>query len=255
MPGRKRKKTVALFATCLVDFWRPSVAEASARLIAGAGFRVSAPRGQTCCGQVNLNGGDLKGARALARRHIGLFEGFDYVVVPSGSCAGTVINQYPSLFEKGTELHGKAAKLAKKTFELTRFLARFGPKKAAQPNGKSLTWHDSCSCRRELGIRGEPRELLKRAGFEIAEAEARERCCGFGGLFAVKYGEISSHLAGEKCAALARPGANLIAGADLGCLLNIAGKLRAEGSDAEVRHIAEVLAGDDETPAIGGGKR
>lgn len=255
MSGKKRKKTVALFATCLVDFWRPSVAEASARLIAKAGFRVSVPTAQTCCGQVNLNGGDLKGARALARRHIELFEGFGYVVVPSGSCAGTVINQYPSLFEKDSALHEKAVKLSKKTYELTRFLARFGPQKADKPKGGKLTWHDSCSCRRELGIRGEPRELLKRAGFEIAEAEGGGRCCGFGGLFAVKYGEISSHLAGEKCEALAKPGADLIAGADLGCLLNIAGKLRAQGAKAEVRHVAEVLAGETYTAPIGGEER
>lgn len=252
MPKPAHSQRVALFSTCLADIFRPSVIRASERLLAEAGFAVECPASQTCCGQPNLNGGDAEGARRIARHHFSVLTGFDYVVVPSGSCAGTIINQYPALFDKGGAEEAQAKALAARTFELTAFLRRiagWAGKKAK--SGGAVAIHDSCSCFRELKVFDEPRQLLAAAGVAVAEAAGPERCCGFGGLFSVKFGEISSHLAAEKCRALAATGAKTVVGGDLGCLLNIAGKLKAEGSPIEVRHIAEILAGETGTPAIG----
>jgi L-lactate dehydrogenase complex protein LldE len=252
VPKTAKTQRVVLFPTCLVSFFRPSVARAAAKLLAEAGFTPETPAAATCCGQPNLNGGDLEGARAIARRQIATLAGFDYVVVPSGSCAGTLINQYPALFPRGSEDEAAARALAAKTFELTAFLAR-----VAKWNGKrqtiagAVTLQDSCSCRRELKVIDDPRHLLASAGAAVAEAADPDRCCGFGGMFSVKFGEISAHLAGEKCKALTEAGAATIVGGDLGCLLNLAGKLAADGSAVDVRHIAEVLAGETATPAIG----
>jgi len=239
----KKTKTVALFATCLADLWRPRVARAAARLIADAGFKVAVPGDQTCCGQVNYNSGDVKGAKKLARRHIALLDPFDYVITPSGSCADMIKNHYPALL--GVE----AEALAAKTFEVCEFLVKVAKWKPLRWQGErqKLAYHDSCSCRRALGIYKEPRLLLEAQGkYDLEPIAGEDQCCGFGGLFSVKYGEVSSHMAGKKTAAIKETGAGTLAGADLGCLLNLSGKLKAEGSDCEVLHIAEILAGEDQ---------
>ena len=244
MAGKNKAKSVALFATCLIDLWRPGVARAAVRLLEDAGVKVGVPGSQTCCGQVNYNGGDANGAKTLATHHIRVFEKFDYVVVPSGSCADMIKNHYPGLFEDDQDMKKKALALAKKTFELTVFLttiAKWTP--SHQETGAlKITYHDSCSCRRHLGIQDQPRRLIAAAGHEIAELPGDEVCCGFGGLFAVKFGDISSHLADKKCAAIKATGAKTLVGADLGCLLNLEGRLKALGEDIEVLHIAEFLA-------------
>ncbi|HXV73709.1 MAG TPA: (Fe-S)-binding protein [Sphingomonadales bacterium] len=247
-----RGKRIALFPTCLAAFFRPSVVRAAERLLREAGFAPEIPLNQTCCGQPNLNGGDRDGARRIARHTIALLTEFDFVVVPSGSCAGTIINQYSALFEKGSAEEKAASELATKTYELTAFLVKFTKrrKKPVLPKGE-IAFHDSCSCFRELRIFNAPRALLAEHGMAIAEIANPERCCGFGGLFSVKFGEISSHLAAEKCQAFTATGASTIVGSDLGCLLNLAGKLKAQGSEIKVRHIAEVLAEETGTPAIG----
>ena len=243
-----KNKSVALFATCLVDLWRPSVARAAERLLINAGYKVTVPRDQTCCGQVNYNNGDLKGTVKLARRHITLLAPFDYVVVPSGSCADMIKNHYPSLFGDDVDVQKMAQVLSGKTYELTEFLVKIARWKPAKGGGvkRKLAYHDSCSCRRALRVYKEPRLLLEAQGkYNLQAIAGEDRCCGFGGLFSVKYGEVSSHMAGKKTAAIAATEAEILASADLGCLLNLSGKLKAEGSPCEVRHIAEILDQED----------
>lgn len=248
MAKRGKDKKVALFATCLVDLWRPLVGRASQSLIEKAGFSVEVPLLQTCCGQPNWNSGDRKGAAKLARRHIKIFGGFDYVVVPSGSCADMLKNQYPDMFRDDPNMLEKAQNLSKKTYELCEFLvhvAKYKPQKT-KAKKQPLAYHDSCSCKRALGVEAEPRALINDAGgYQIKKMTGAEICCGFGGLFSVKYGEISSHMAGKKTANIKATKAKVLAGGDLGCLLNLEGKLKADGEDIEVFHIAELLDRDN----------
>jgi L-lactate dehydrogenase complex protein LldE len=260
VPGRKEISAVTnkvvhvgLLATCLVDLMRPSVGFAAAKLLRAAGCLVSVPATQTCCGQPAHNGGDRKSARALARNVIEAFEGFDYVVVPSGSCAAMVCRHYPGLFDDDAAMAARAEAMAARTFELTAFLVDVldaGP--CAKTYGGTVAYHDSCSALRELGIRRQPRLLLGALdGPALREAEDAEACCGFGGTFCVKYDEISDAMVTKKIHALAASGADTVASTDLGCLLQIAGKLGRAGATMRVRHIAELLAGTDTGPAIG----
>jgi len=247
-----RKPSVALMVTCLVDTIRPSVGFAAVKLLEDAGCTVSVPA-QTCCGQPNYNSGDRNGAVALARAMIEALDGHDYVVVPSGSCAATVIKDYPLILKGDPHWSARARALAKRTYEIVSFLtdvlkidtvaARF-PAKA--------TYHDSCSGLRSLGIKAQPRKLLASVeGLELAEMKDSEVCCGFGGTFCVKYPDISTKMVGNKTENIAGTGADLLLAGDLGCLLNMAGKLSREGKPVRARHVIEVLANDSATPAIG----
>jgi L-lactate dehydrogenase complex protein LldE len=243
---------IALFVTCLVDVMRPSVGFAAVKLLEDAGCTVEVPEAQTCCGQPAYNSGDKANAVALARNVIKAFRGYDYVVVPSGSCGGMIARHYPGLFAEGTAEHNEALELSGRTHELVSFLVnvlkieRVEAKFAAR-----ATYHDSCSGLRELGVKSEPRKLLATVeGVSLREMEDSEVCCGFGGTFCVKYPGISNKMLEKKLKNIAASGADTLVAGDLGCLMNMAGKLKREGSDIKVRHVAEVLAGDVETPAI-----
>jgi L-lactate dehydrogenase complex protein LldE len=240
---------VGLFVTCLVDLMRPSIGFAALKLLESAHYDVVAPEAQTCCGQPGWNSGDRKSARALAEKLIGEFEGFDYVVVPSGSCAGMIRAHFPEVFKDEPYMLAKAERLAARTYELTEFLTKVA--KRAQISGGfegTVTYHDSCSGLRELGVKAQPRQLLgKVAGLKLVEMEECETCCGFGGTFSIKFGEISSAMAEKKCANIEASGAQAVVLGDLGCMLNIEGRLRARGdSKTRVLHVAEVLAGAEE---------
>ncbi len=250
---RQEGPRVGLFVTCLVNTMRPRVGFAALALLKAAGCRVEIPPAQTCCGQPVLHAGDREGAAALAQRNIALFEPYDAVVLPSGSCAKTVRIDYPELFPPGSEWRARAEALAAKTFELMSFLALVC---RWRPSGVVLrqkaTYHDSCAGLRELGVKAEPRALLAAVeGLELVEMEGAETCCGFGGTFAVQYGAISNAIVGEKAANVTASGAEVLLGGDLGCLLNIAGRLHREHSAVRVFHAAEVLAGMGTGPAIG----
>ncbi len=238
------EKTVALFVTCLVDAMRPSTGFAARALIEAAGFRVTVPQGQTCCGQPAFNAGDEADARALARRMLEIFAPFDYVVAPSGSCAGMVRAHYPELFAGQPEEEAARA-LSAKTFELCEFLHAHGGKPLTRRwDMGPVVYHDSCSARREMGVVEQPRALLAQIpGLELVEMEDAEACCGFGGLFSVKLPEISGHMARLKAEDARNSGAAVLTGPDMGCLLNIAGRMRRLGISMKVFHIAEVLAG------------
>lgn len=241
MTGKKRE--AALFVTCLADLMRPEIGMASAALIERAGFTVVVPR-QGCCGQPNYNSGDRKGAQALARAAIAALEPYEIVVVPSGSCGGMMARHYPLLFEKTDPWAARAEAFAAKVMELTQFLTRY-PVPGASPFAGRFAYHDSCSSLRELGIHDEPRALLRSmtAASEVAFAE-NETCCGFGGLFCVKYGEVSERMAADKCEAILASGADAVVSGDLGCLLNIGGRLARMGACVKAVHIAEALAGE-----------
>lgn len=248
---------VALFVTCLVDLFRPEVGFAAATLLERAGWRVVVPPGQTCCGQPAFNAGDQATARRLARRTVAELEGFERVVVPSGSCAAMIRVHYPELLADDPVWRRRAESVAARTRELATFL---GETRGSRPppdgphDGESTvaTFHDSCHGLRELGIRDQPRRLLGSVpGLELVEMERSEACCGFGGTFCVKMPEISVRMAEEKAEAAEATGAALLLGGDLACLMNVAGVLTRRDSALAVRHFAEVLAGEPKVAPIG----
>jgi L-lactate dehydrogenase complex protein LldE len=237
---------VGLFVTCLVDLMRPSIGFAALELLETAGCEVVVPTGQTCCGQPAYNSGDRAATRALALKLIEEFAGCDYVVLPSGSCAGTIRTHYADVFRDDPVNAGRAAALAAKTYELSDFLVGVAKFEAVRGRFRgTITYHDSCSGLRELGVKAQPRTLLSRVpGVELKEMAGCEECCGFGGTFAVKFGDISARIAERKCANIQASGADAVVGGDLGCLINIEGKLRRMGDEkTRVLHFAEVLAG------------
>lgn len=247
---------VGLFVTCLVDLFRPSVGFAAVKLLEDAGCRVSVPS-QTCCGQPGFNSGDRATAKAIAAQVIEAFADCDYVVAPSGSCGGMIARHYPELFPDGDPLAGKAKALAGRTHELVSFLTDvLGVLAVDARYDGAVTYHDSCSGLRELGVRGQPRQLLASIkGLRLVEMKEADVCCGFGGTFAVKYGEISDAIVAKKTENVVASEAPTLLAGDLGCLMNMAGKLTRQGRGIAVRHVAEVLAGMTEAPSIGAPKK
>jgi L-lactate dehydrogenase complex protein LldE len=248
--------TVGLFVTCLVDLFRPSVGFAAVHLLEGAGCRVVVPGGQTCCGQPAYNSGARDIAAGIAADVIEAFEEFDYVVAPSGSCAAMLKLHFPGLFAEGTPLRARAARLAERSWELMSFLTDVrGVREVASSCDASAVYHDGCSGLRELGVRDQPRRLLSSvAGLEIREMDDTEVCCGFGGAFCVKYPAISGDMVDRKAEAIEATGAALVVAGEIGCLMNIAGRLSRRGAVVEARHAAEILAGMTDAPAIGAGE-
>jgi len=254
MPNASAKSiSVGLFATCLVDLTRPSVGFATAKLLEDASCRVSVPTAQSCCGQPAYNSGDNADTEAIARKVIKTFEVFDYVVVPSGSCGGMIKHHYVQLFESDPAMASRARALAAKTHELVSFLVDVLKVDSTDATyDGTVTYHDSCSGLREMNIKDQPRALLNAVpGLTITESQERETCCGFGGLFCVKYPDISGRMVDAKVDDILATGADTLLAGDLGCLMNIAGRLQRRGSSVQVRHIAEVLAGMTDGPAVG----
>jgi L-lactate dehydrogenase complex protein LldE len=244
---------VGLFVTCLADLMRPSVAFAAVELLEGAGCSVEVPQAQTCCGQPALNSGDSADARALARQVIVAFEGFDAVVGPSGSCMATLRQDYPALFAAEPAWRARAEDLARRSHELLSFLVDVMKLERvdARHDGR-LTYHDSCAGLREMGVRDQPRRLLASVqGLELVEMQGTEECCGFGGTFCLKYPDISTRMVDVKIDHIVASGADTVAGGDLGCLLNIAGRIKRRGLPLRVMHTAELLAGMGARPSIG----
>jgi L-lactate dehydrogenase complex protein LldE len=248
---------VGLFATCLVDLYRPSVGFAAIKLLEQAGCRVDVPQAQTCCGQPAFNNGDDEHARQLALQVLDAFDRYDYIVGPSASCLGTIRCHYPEMFTDDAELLPRFQALAAKSFELVSFLVDvLGVDSIEAAYAGNVTYHDSCSGLRELGIRAQPRRLLDSVkGLTLTELEGCDVCCGFGGTFCVKYPEISARMAADKVASVAATGADTLLAGDLGCLLNLAGKMRRDGIGTRVYHVAEVLAEMADSESIGEGKR
>ena len=252
------KPRVALFVTCLVDLHRPSVGFAAIKLLREAGCQVEVPRAQTCCGQPAYNSGDRATTRDLARSILDAFGGYDYVVVPSGSCGGMLKHHLPHLFDDDPNLRARADTLAARTFELVSFLTDIMAVESLPTRyaGGPVTYHDSCSGLRELGVKDQPRKLLQSIGATVAELADPEICCGFGGTFCVKYPEISVRMVSDNTRDIVASGAVTVLAGDLGCLLNIACRLQRDGHRTKVRHVAELLAGmTGQVPPIGEGRQ
>ena len=237
---------LALYVTCLVDLMRPAIGFASLRLLENAGCEVVVPAGQTCCGQPAWSAGNRGLASDLAKKAIAELEGYDYVVIPSGSCADQLRNIYPQLLADDPAWAARAQAVAGRSYELSCFLSKvLALENVPGEFAGSVTYHDSCKGLRGLDIKAQPRALLgKVRGLALAEMKDCEECCGFGGAFAVRFGEISTAIVDRKCEAIAAAGADAVVGGDLGCLLNIEGRLRRRGDTrTQVLHLAEVLAG------------
>jgi L-lactate dehydrogenase complex protein LldE len=234
---------VGLFVTCLVDLVRPSIGFAAIKLLESAGCDVVVPSSQTCCGQPGYNSGDVKSGREMALKFLEEFQDCDYVVAPSGSCSGMIRTHYPVIFKNEPEILRLITALTEKTYELTDFLVNVVKLQKPQTNfSGSITYHDSCSGLRELNVKQQPRALLKQCGLAVTEMVDAEVCCGFGGTFSIKLGDISTRMADNKCVNAQATGAGAIVGGDLGCLLSIEGRLRRNGDHkTQVLHIAEIL--------------
>lgn len=237
---------VGLFVTCLVDLIRPRIGFAALDLLEAAGCELVVPAAQTCCGQPGYNAGDRARARSLAEKVLREFEDCDYVVAPSGSCSGMMRTHYPALFADEPGLRARVERLCSRVYELTQFLVDVaGLESVPGKFAGAVTYHDACAGLREMGVKAAPRRLLKKVrGLERREMRESEQCCGFGGTFAVKFGEISGAIAERKCRDVEATGADAVVLGDLGCMLNIEGRLRRRGNESvKVLHVAEVLAG------------
>lgn len=245
---------VALFVTCIVELLRPSVITASIKLLTDAHYRVVIPPRQTCCGQPGYNSGNRAAARSLAARTIRLLQPYERVILPSGSCAAMIINHYPKLFSDETAdeaMKEQAERLAAKTHELTSFLVHSSsPKTGKATATSSLGYHHSCSCLRELNIKDEPLQLLQRR-CRIDAKPLKETCCGFGGVFCIKYPRISTRMADDKLNEALNLGVTTLTSADMGCLVQLAGRARKCRHPLSFYHISEVLSGQWREPSLG----
>ncbi|MFD3189947.1 (Fe-S)-binding protein [Sedimentitalea sp. HM32M-2] len=248
----KPKPRVGFFVTCIVDAMRPNIGFASLTVLERAGCEVTVPRAQTCCGQPAYNSGDDETTRTLAKQVIAAFEPFDYVVVPSGSCASMIRSHYAELFADDDAWAVRQRALSAKTWEILSFLSdvmHYRPE-GIRYDGLA-TYHDSCSGLRDLGVHDQPRALLADVdGLRLTPLQGNDECCGFGGTFCVKYPDVSNAIVGDKADKIAATGADTLLGGDMGCLMNMAGKLSRRGSDVRAYHTIEVLAGMAEGPAI-----
>ncbi len=239
------KKTVTLFIQCLVDGIYPEVGEAMVKIFRNLGFDLACPTRQTCCGQPAFNAGYRREARVAAKRFIEIFETAETIVCPSGSCVTMVRHHYPQLFDDDDSWRRRAEQVAAKTYELTQYLVDvLGVDDLGAHYDGKITYHDSCHLLRNLRVKDQPRRLLRNvSGADFVEMYDSDKCCGFGGSFAVKYAEISAAMVEDKVNNLIDSGADTVVGCDMGCLMNIQGMLSRKGSDIKVMHVAQILAG------------
>jgi len=243
--NQKSKITVGLFVTCLVDQLWSSVGTSTVEVLRRAGCEVEFDERQTCCGQPAFNTGYRTEARRVAERFIELCEESDvkYIVSPSGSCTA-MVHHYEGLFSDDDKWRARAQAVAARTFELSSFLVRELKLTDVGARFKGrVTWHDACHGLRELGVRNEPRALIRQIrDVEFIELENADACCGFGGTFSVKYPEISAAILDQKIEAIERAGVDAVVSGDASCLMQIGGRLSRIGSKARVMHLAELLA-------------
>ena len=233
---------VTLFATCLVDMFQGNVGKATVELLERLGCEIDFPTTQVCCGQPSYNSGYVEQSKGTMKNMIKTFEHAEYIVTPSGSCA-YMFKEYPHIFKGDAQWETRAQQLADKTYELTDFIVNVLKVEnvGARLQGKA-TYHTSCHMTRLLGVKNAPITLLKNVeGLEYVELPGKERCCGFGGTFSVKMGNISGQMVDEKVCTVEETEADILIGADAGCLINIGGRIGRTGKPIQVMHIAEVL--------------
>ena len=235
---------VALFVTCLVDQLFPEVGEATVAVLRRLGVDVDFPVAQTCCGQVAFNDGFWSEARLLAGRFLKTFSDVDAIVAPSGSCAAMVREFYPVLLRDDPDLTARARELGHRTYELSEFIVDvFGRDDVGASFPRHVTYHASCHGLRGLGVREQPFRLLRQVrGLELRQLRGLEECCGFGGMFAVKFSGLSASMLDAKIRAIEESGAEVVTATDASCLMHIAGGLARRGSPIRAMHLAEILA-------------
>jgi len=244
---------VALFVTCLADLFYPQVAEDVVRVLWRLGVEVDFPQAQTCCGQPAYNNGYRRDAAILARHFLDVFEAAPYIVTPSGSCAAMVRKVYPDLLADDPARRARAEVIAAHTYEFSEFLVRvLGVEDVGATYLATVTYHDACHLCRALGVREEPRRLLRAVrGLTLVEMERPDWCCGFGGTFSVHMPAISTAILAQKIRRARATGAEALVTSDAGCMMHIAGRLARLGEPLHVLHLAQVLAREDELPQSG----
>ena len=242
MPVNSKTKAT-LFITCIIDQMYPQVGVSVVKVLRRLGVEVDFPMDQTCCGQPVYNSGFTHQSRKLAQRVLRQFKDCRYVVVPSGSCAAMMRVFYLDLFKHDPELLQQAQDLSAKVYEFSEYLVKvLGVGEVGAEYSGSATYHPSCHLLREVGVREEPLELLRRVqGLELRELPQAETCCGFGGTFAVKFPHISEAMLADKANNVMSTGADTLVSCDMGCLMNVEGALSRQGSDIKVRHLAQIL--------------
>jgi L-lactate dehydrogenase complex protein LldE len=233
---------VSLFVTCLADIFYPGVGKDTVEVLERHGCNVKFPENQICCGQPAFNSGYHEDTKKAAKHTIETFADAEYVVLPSGSCAAMLL-EYKELFADDPEWEKRAEELASKTYELTQFLVHvLKIEDIGAVCHKKATYHTSCHMSRLLRETEAPFSLLEQVkGLELAPLANKESCCGFGGTFSVKMPTISEQMVEEKVGHIEATGADLLIGADCGCLMNIGGRIERNGKAIEVKHIAQVL--------------
>jgi L-lactate dehydrogenase complex protein LldE len=237
-------KTVTLFVQCLVDSIYPEVAESMVHVFRRLGIGLTCPTEQTCCGQPAFNSGYHQVARVAAKHFIEVFEDAELIVCPSGSCVNMVRNHYLELFQNDPGWVPRVQNLVDRTYEFSEYLVDIlGIENLEARYDGKITYHDSCHLLRGIGVKEQPRKLLRNVlGAELIEMKDSDYCCGFGGAFSVKYPDISTAMVTDKVKNIIGSGADTVVGCDMGCLMNIQGKLGRIGSSIKTMHIAQILA-------------
>jgi L-lactate dehydrogenase complex protein LldE len=245
MPDADARR-VSLFVTCIVDQIYPEIGEAVVEVLQRCGVAIAFPAEQTCCGQPAFNAGFRDDARAVAGRNLEVLRDAGDVVMPSGSCAAMIKHAYPELFADNPALHAAAEDLADRTYEFSQYLVdRLGVTDVGAHFDATFAIHDACHGLRGLGIKAQPRALLDQVdGAQLVELPNAERCCGFGGLFAVKLGPISEAMVNRKADDIEATGADYAVTCDASCMTQINGGLSRRGSPCRTLHLAQVLAGE-----------
>ena len=242
---------IALFATCLVDALFPDVAKATVTVLRRLGHDPEFPLQQSCCGQMHVNTGYPREALPLVRNHVDTFEPFDAIVAPSGSCVGSIRHQHADLAEQAgdTALATRAAAVAAKTYELSEFLVDvLGVTDVGAYFPHRVTYHPTCHSLRLLRVGDRPYQLLRAVGgIDLVELPQAEQCCGFGGTFAVKNGEVSTAMLADKMRAVGDTGASVCSAGDSSCLMHIGGGLARLRTGTRTLHLAEILASTADT--------
>ena len=233
---------VSIFSTCLVDLMFPGVGKDMVEVLERLGCETDFPASQVCCGQPTYNSGYLEESKQAMINMMNAFEHSDYVVGPSGSCVA-MFHEYPHIFKGDPDWEMKAIALKEKSFEFTQFIVRvLGITDVGARLEGSATYHRSCHMTRLLGEAETPFMLLEKVdGLQLEPLKNADNCCGFGGTFSVKMPEISEQMVDEKSACVAETEAEYLISADMGCLMNIGGRMSRTGKEIQVMHIAEVL--------------
>ncbi|MDR7452700.1 MAG: (Fe-S)-binding protein [Armatimonadota bacterium] len=234
----------ALFVTCLVDQLFPRTGRAAEDLLRHLGVTVEFPPGQTCCGQVAFNDGFWSEARPLARRLLGVFDHADAVVAPSASCVAMIREFYPILLRDDPARAAQAREVGRRTYELTEFLVDvLGVVAVGAHFPHRVAYHPACHGLRLLGLREQPLRLLRHVReLDLRPLVGAEECCGFGGMFALKFAELSAAMLETKLRAIEASGAEFVTATDVSCLMHIDGGLRRRRSAVGTIPIAEILA-------------